>query len=101
VQPCQDFEEDEQGEEKMSDEEGLLCIKLPPITCECTNDGGGTVPNPGTLKDFFAAHAITGLLAGNDIMLQPEKIPDLVDAAFNVAERMMVERDDVAGHRDL
>lgn len=92
------------------DKEGLLCIKLPPITCECkapdTPDGPSVPDLPdvimeGTLKDKFAMHAMTGLLSGNDVILNPQIIPDLVDAAYNIADQMLAERIDPRGHRRL
>lgn len=45
-----------------------------------------------SLKDYFAAAALTGILAGSrvEVCFSPE---DMSIAAFNLAERMLEERE--------
>jgi hypothetical protein len=49
-------------------------------------------PNQGmTLRDYFAAKAMQGMLA-NDIECGPEQVPIIVESAYVLADAMLKER---------
>lgn len=74
----------------MDNIERTICITLPP---EMLPPGTPTT-GEATLTDQFAMAALTGLLSSNDVILNPSIIPDIIDASYNIADAMMVERAD-------
>jgi hypothetical protein len=65
----------------------------PAFPCEVLVDQCGTKSTweGMTLRDYFAAKAMQGMLA-TDIDCSPEQVPSIVESAYILADAMLAER---------
>jgi len=63
----------------------------PAFPTEVVNTNDGYIHQGMTLRDYFAAKAMQGLVA-SDIELGPDQVPHIVDSAYIIADAMLKAR---------
>ena len=63
----------------------------PAFPTEVVNTNDGYIHQGMTLRDYFAAKAMQGLVA-SDIELGPDQVPHIVESAYIMADAMLKAR---------